>query len=58
MNLSKVYGILIKYGIPPDNFDFYNDNEWGVSFDSLPLTDIEKDRVIDEILEIRGEYHE
>jgi len=57
VNLVPIYAILLSYGIAPDNFEVFNDG-WGVLLENVPLTEDEKEGLIDEILEVTGECYE
>ena len=50
--LPEVYEILRKYDIPLDNFDYYHEDEWGVSFMNTALTNDEREEVLDELVDL------
>ncbi len=52
MKLLRAYSILAKYNVPPDNFEYRNDLEWGFDLGDIAITEIELDLCMDELCEL------
>ena len=50
--LPEVYDILRKHDIPLDNFDYYDEDEWGILFMNTALTNDEREEVLDELVDL------